>query len=637
MGSVKSKNKKEWYEKLGFEHPALTLLYAPKRYEDYTHCPIIFPDHHFCDEVEILTLPEPPASGRRSQWQIRALHRTSGIEIIISFFAPHPKASEWRDYAPGQTVLVKGIIKQYGTRFYLNKAKPVSASLLNRIQPVYPPIKGKLSAKDIADRLSEVVSNDFHVHRCASFISAQMGPSAPEIQKISRMLRAMHAPQNMYEAELALQRAKEWTIASIRAFQESERTPNKKSALLVDWFSLQLFKTKLPFRLSPSQEKAIEGIVAELGTPYPSKILLSGDVGSGKTAAYLLPAVASWVSKYNVAILAPNLPLANEIYKSAHALFSDVADIRLITAGSDYKPKQRPALVIGTTALFGWAKKNNFKADLLIIDEQQKYGVRQKKALMHEGTNVVEATATCIPRTMGQALSGGMKIFRLEPHVHKMITTKLLTPSMKGELLQKVREEVSKGNRCLFIYPALNTNKDEMRLNVVAAYEAWEKLFPGDVAMLHGRMKPEEKTETIERMQKGEAHILVSTSLIEVGITIPKLTVAAIIRPDKYGVSTIHQMRGRAGRDGSEAWCYLVLDFEITDDLPKNKREIVERLSALCSTQDGFRLAELDMQARGAGSLISEASQHGKTRDLFRGGVHVSPEEIMATQTEKPL
>lgn len=630
MGTLSKKEQKTWYEKLGFDEQALALLYAPKRHEDYSHCPFVRPDEHFCDEVIIQTRPEPPASGRRNQWQIRTLHERSGQELTISFFAPHPKASEWADLDIGSKVLVKGVVKQYGRRLFVNKAQKVPSRLLNRIVPVYPAVRGKLSAQEIAERLEETISNDFMVHQCAAHISAMMGPDAPDIARISRMLRALHSPKTLAEAELALERAKEWTIAAIRAHQKQQRTPNQKSALLIDWFRLQLFKTRLPFELSPSQDAAIEGIVKELETYFPARILLSGDVGSGKTAAYLLPAMATWYSGYNVAILAPNLPLANDIYKSAASLFGDEVDIRLISADTRYEPKGRPALLIGTTALFNWAKRHNYTADLLVIDEQQKYGIRQKKALTHEGTNIIEATATCMPRTLGQALAGGMRIFRLEQHIVKKIHTHMLPPSQKHTLMNKVAEEVAKGNRCLFIYPALSTNQDEKRLNVVAAYEVWEKLYPGKVALLHGAMKPEEKTRAIERMQTGDALILVSTSLVEVGITIPKVTVVAIIRPDKYGVSTLHQMRGRAGRDGSEAWCYLVLDFEPDDpNLPPQKQETVERLSHICSTQDGFKLAELDMKARGAGSLMGETAQHGKTRDLFKGGVEVKPEEVL--------
>ncbi|MBF0293474.1 MAG: ATP-dependent DNA helicase RecG, partial [Nitrospinae bacterium] len=383
-----------------------------------------------------------------------------------------------------------------------------------------------------------------------------------------------------------------------------------EAALHVDAELLGKIHSVLPFKLTGAQERALSEIAGDLASDRPMNRLLQGDVGSGKTAVALSAALIAVRNKKQAAIMAPTEILANQHYRNITKILRDTkVKVELLTSGSRDKEAAlaraksgESHIVIGTHALIQEGVDFH-NLGLAVIDEQHRFGVRQRAELIRRGIHVhaLIMTATPIPRTLAMTLYGDLDVSTLDesPPGRGEVVTSIYTAAERMRAMDIVRKEVKKGRQAYIIYPLVEESE---KLELKAATEMHERLSAEDFAGLrlgltHGRMKSEEKEEVMARFGRGEIDILVSTVVIEVGIDYPNATVMMIEHAERFGLSQLHQLRGRIGRGKHASYCLLMAECH-------RGAPSWERLKILEKYQDGFRIAEEDMQMRGSGDFF---------------------------------
>ena len=386
-------------------------------------------------------------------------------------------------------------------------------------------------------------------------------------------------------------------------------------------------KEKLPFRLTGAQESALNDILDDLNGEYISNRLIQGDVGSGKTIVALLSMLYVTESGYQAALMAPTEVLAEQHYESINEFldkFGVEREVVLLTGSTKKKKdiyakiKDDPGLIIvGTHALITEAVEYNHLA-LVITDEQHRFGVRQREALAAKGEtphNIV-MSATPIPRSLAVVLYAGMDISVINelPADRLPIKNCVVDNGYRPAAYNFIRNEVKAGHQAYVICPLVEASEDSDGKNVEDEAEELKKNLPGvRIEYLHGQMKPAEKNDIMTRFAAGEIDILVSTTVIEVGINVPNATVMMIENAEKFGLATLHQLRGRVGRGKSQSYCIF---FNLS-----GKQQTNERLEVLRQSNDGFKIAEEDLKQRGPGDFfgIRQSGDFGfKMADIYQ-------------------
>ncbi|MBR4184092.1 MAG: ATP-dependent DNA helicase RecG [Lachnospiraceae bacterium] len=386
-------------------------------------------------------------------------------------------------------------------------------------------------------------------------------------------------------------------------------------------------KEKLPFRLTGAQESALNDILDDLNGEYISNRLIQGDVGSGKTIVALLSMLYVTESGYQAALMAPTEVLAEQHYESINEFldkFGVEREVVLLTGSTKKKKdiyakiKDDPGLIIvGTHALITEAVEYNHLA-LVITDEQHRFGVRQREALAAKGEtphNIV-MSATPIPRSLAVVLYAGMDISVINelPADRLPIKNCVVDNGYRPAAYNFIRNEVKAGHQAYVICPLVEASEDSDGKNVEDEAEELRKNLPGvRIEYLHGQMKPVEKNDIMTRFAAGEIDILVSTTVIEVGINVPNATVMMIENAEKFGLATLHQLRGRVGRGKSQSYCIF---FNLS-----GKPQTNERLEVLRQSNDGFKIAEEDLKQRGPGDFfgIRQSGDFGfKMADIYQ-------------------
>ncbi|WP_018949016.1 helicase-related protein [Thioalkalivibrio sp. ALMg11] len=613
--------------------PAEWLLHLPKDFVDYREDDYPFGvGDRFCGLARVLTAPKAKRGTRRPMWQFDVA--TSTLELRVTYFGKRPEhTTDWKDVKPGARILLKGTINQFGRQFVLDGAERVSPAMYGRIAARYR--RGALkraASATVAKRVAEALEDERHLERASELLHERLGAASPGPAPLNQLLLALHAPDCERDGHLAIQRARQLSALSILKRRPPPVSGRPGACVAIeDWLrdrAVRVLEERTGFSLSESQLKAIHGLVDALRRDQPTRALISGDVGSGKTLPYLALAVLAHTAGARVAVMIPNGVLAEQVFRECQEVFPRV-NATLVSKGG-LKGDRDTGLLIGTTAISAYAKRSGWRADVLILDEQQKLGLTQKQQVMHEDTNVIEATATCIPMTMGQIKHGDMDIYRLKPHTEKDIRSYILGEQDRARLVDHIEKEMAEGRRCAVIYPIRNQDTERKR-SVIHAAEAWAERFPGQVACLHGQMTQEEKTAILQGVRDKDTPLLVASSIIEVGVTIPDLSTLIVVDAGRYGTSTLHQMRGRLVRQGGKGFFFMLpgVDTRNSDALTDGQVTTLERLSLLLRTQDGFELAELDMAQRGFGDLFSEEAekQHGATQAPFYG-LKLTPEDF---------
>ena len=366
----------------------------------------------------------------------------------------------------------------------------------------------------------------------------------------------------------------------------------------------------LNFKLTSDQEKTLNEINNDLQSNQKMFRLLQGDVGSGKTIVALCAAANTVKSGFQVAVMAPTEILARQHYNLAKEIFDKNLNLEILSSKSEYKEKKiireklennQIDVIFGTHAIF--QKKIIFKKlGLIIIDEQHKFGVNQRKKLSDKGgdnCDVLLMSATPIPRTLTMTIYGDMdlSIIKEKPKSRKEVKTYSKLESKIDEILKFIEKEINNNNQIFWVCPLIEESKKLDHTSAVQKFEFLKKKFPNKVALLHGKTDPEEKEMILKDFLNQKTKILVSTTIIEVGIDFPNANVIIIENANKFGLSQLHQLRGRVGRGEKQSTCILLFKSSLTENAKK-------RLNILKSSTDGFVISEEDMKLRGFGDIL---------------------------------
>jgi len=530
--------------------------------------------------------------------------------------------------APGDTIRISGTVGDYrGRPQFVNPTLQVigdeddeTVAARQRLLPVYRATEGLTSVQiarllertlpAVVDQVAEWF-DDAHRQKRALPVrrTALQRAHQPIHLQDATVARRRLAYDELFLMQLAILRKRRLARSSVRGFPIAN----------TDEIDRRICR-RFPFKLTAAQRRAIDQIVADLATPIPMNRLLQGDVGAGKTVVALYAALLTVAHRYQVAIMAPTEILAEQHYRSIerYLVNSRVRTVLLVgglsradrTEHIERIGKGEVDLVIGTQALL--ERDVEFRRlGLVIIDEQHKFGVVQRAIIRSKATegrpHYLVMTATPIPRTLALTLFGDLDVSVIDalPPGRKPIRTRYVPPGDAEQAWAFVRERIEAGEQVFVVYPLVEESE---AMPLAAATAEVDRLradvFPGRrVGLLHGRMRSDEKDDIMRQFASGEIDVLAATTVVEVGIDVPNATVMVVQNAERFGLSQLHQLRGRIGRGSKPGYCLLM-----AQDPGDTARS---RLSALVRTTDGFRIAEEDLLLRGPGDLMGGQRQHG--------------------------
>jgi ATP-dependent DNA helicase RecG len=427
--------------------------------------------------------------------------------------------------------------------------------------------------------------------------------------------RAIHFPKSPDELEAARERLKFEELFFFQLMLATKRIGQTKipGAKMRSGGPLErrFLSEVLPFTLTGHQETALSDIRADMAGGIQMNRLLQGDVGSGKTVVAAISALVALDSGYQVAFMAPTEILAEQHFRSLSALFGPLGlEIGLLTGSTSAEPRRSMMagladgslrVVVGTHAIIQ-DKVAFHRLGLSVIDEQHRFGVLQRAELSEKGDrpHILLMTATPIPRSLALTLYGDIdvSVIRELPPGRQPIKTKMVREKEREAVYKKMREVIGAGQQCYVVYPLVEESEKLDLKDAVSGHQLVQAAFPGvKVELVHGRMKSAEKEAVMARFVSGESAILVSTTVIEVGVDVPNATFMLIEHAERFGLSQLHQLRGRIGRGQHASTCILMAEF-------RQSEESRRRLRAMESTTDGFKISEFDMELRGAGDFF---------------------------------
>ncbi len=636
----------ERFEKLGILTLSDLLCHYPRRYLDFSKPYSIAEapsDTECVVKAEVFAKPGGRIlpGGRRME-RITAGDDVSSLEVTW-FNNPYAvqKLELGQEYY-FQGIVTGGMLRRQMVNPQVRTDAQVASS---PFEAVYPQTEG-LTSSAIAKCVRQLLPH----------VELLPDPLPPGMLKKYRLLpkadavRAIHCPASeeeafaarrrlIYEELLVLQlgigRMKNHGAASTGApMQKADASP---------------FWDSLPFSPTGAQRRAVEEILTDMAGETSMNRLLQGDVGSGKT---LVAAAAIWAcirAGYQAALLAPTEILASQHAENLNRLLAPFGmRVALLTGGMKAAPRRTTLaairddeadLIVGTHAILSEGV-DCARLGLAVVDEQHRFGVRQRGLLAEKAANphLLVMSATPIPRTLGLLMYGDLDISILDelPPGRKPVKTRCITGKKRADLYGFLDREIGAGRQVYIVCPAIE-DAGGSGLNAVKSYyeDIAKALLPDRrVGLMHGRLKPKEKAEVMEDFKAGRLDALVSTTVIEVGVDVPNATVMVIENAERYGLSALHQLRGRVGRGAAESWCFLVSD---------NASESVQkRLRFLCSTSDGFAVAQYDLETRGPGDFFG-SRQHGlptlQVADLMNDTrtLHAAQSEAAALLAADPL
>ena len=510
-----------------------------------------------------------------------------------------------------QEVTISGKITSYKGRYQITNPTYVSqdSSLIETVHNKYSLTEG-ITEKNYNKIISQILKNlpilnEWHDKEILNKFENESWNAA---------IIKLHDPTNIenYKASFYKRLAYDEILASFLVNSEIRKKIKKikKTSKKFTESSHNEIVNKLNFKLTKDQNKSLMDINNDLNSNSKMFRLLQGDVGSGKTIVALISALSVVRSNFQVALMAPTEILARQHYTLAKKLFPENISFELLSSKSNILDKKRIIndlktnkikMVFGTHAIF---QKKIIFANLgyIIIDEQHKFGVRQRKLLSDKGgdnCDVLLMSATPIPRTLTMSVYGDMdvSIIREKPNNRKEVKTYSKLESKIDDVIKFVKKEIDEGNQVFWVCPLIEESKKLDHQSSVKKYEFLNKIFPNKVALLHGKIENEEKEKILNRFLNKEYSILVSTTIIEVGIDFPNANVIIIENANKFGLSQLHQLRGRVGRGDKQASCILMFKSNLSVNAKK-------RINILKNSNDGFEISEEDMKLRGFGDLL---------------------------------
>ncbi|HEX6748775.1 MAG TPA: ATP-dependent DNA helicase RecG [Longimicrobium sp.] len=487
-----------------------------------------------------------------------------------------------------------------------------SAEESGAIFPVYPATEGltyRQVRKLIHDNLDELLRR---VREEDDPIPADVMKRL-EIEPLWKALDHVHRPTSLQEAEMGRRRLafEELFFLQLLHARTRHRTVAQRKGIAFERkdFLVRPFHRQLPFTLTEAQKKVLKEIGEDMASTRRMNRLLQGDVGSGKTVVALFAMLRAVENGYQAAMMAPTEILAEQHARTLTKLLDGLpVGVTLLTGRMGAKQRREAGyriasggagIAVGTHALIQESVAFD-RLGLVVVDEQHRFGVKQRLALAEMGTqaDMLVMSATPIPRSLALTLYGDLDVSVLDerPPGRRPVRTALRFESARPKVLGFVREEVAKGRQAYFVYPLVEESE---KVDLKSATEEYERLktevYPDlRVALIHGQMHGDEKDQVMRAFAAGEVDVLVSTTVIEVGIDVPNATVMVVEHAERFGLSQLHQLRGRVGRGAEESYCILLA----------NGAEARERLKMFAGTEDGFRIAEYDMRQRGYGDLF---------------------------------
>lgn len=592
----------------------------PRRYEDYSN---VVPINRLHPGAVTIEAEIKQAKGRYVR---RGMHITEAVASdgtgsvrLVWFNQPYRAAA----FKSGQSYFISGQYELSRQRFAIMNPSVELASDFTvntaRILPVYRETKG-LTSRQIRRILREALP-----------LLNQLPETLPDWlikeQKLlprSQAVLAMHFPESADNLEAAKRRVGfeevfQLTLASL--LNKYDLMKDEAASIPFSEELAQKFVKNLPFQLTDAQRKVVWQIYQDMQKTQPMNRLVEGDVGSGKTVVAAMAAIMAIAKGYQVALMAPTELLARQHAENIYKLLEPLnlqSQVALLVGGmkNHEKDAAREAIrrgqakfIIGTHALIQ-ESVDMHKLGLVVVDEQHRFGVEQRQKLLAKSgymPHLLSLTATPIPRSLALTLYGELDVSILDtkPAGRQPIQTEIVAPTSRQQLNQKIEKELDAGRQMFVVCPLIiESSSDKIKAN--SAEKIYEQFRTKDfknrrVGLLHGKMKPAEKNEIMEKFVRHELDILVSTTVIEVGVDVPNASIMLIEAAERFGLAQIHQLRGRVGRGGYKGYCYLMMSDSSAP--PK-------RLQALERVDDGFRLAELDLELRGPGAIYG-TMQHG--------------------------
>ena len=493
------------------------------------------------------------------------------------------------------------------------------ATLPTGLQPVYSSTQ-KLIRWGITNRSFAKLTNTLLQQAGPMIFDEVLPPGLAEslgMMERNAALRGIHFPENMEEQRAAILRLK-WeelflsqiSVARVRA--HNTKVPGYRFDTVGDNF-LNFYHYHLAFQLTGAQQRVVREIRRDTATGIQMNRLLQGDVGSGKTIVALLTMLLALDNGFQAALMAPTEILSQQHFAGISELLEKMKiPVAILTGSIKGKERKRVLagledgsirIVIGTHALI--EEKVKFQnLGLAIIDEQHRFGVGQRAKLYTKNQlppHILVMTATPIPRTLAMTLYGDLEVSTIDelPPGRTPIQTVLRTDVHRLKVMEFIRNEIGKGRQAYIVYPLIEESEKLDFESLIAGYEQVKLFFPDHrykIAMVHGRQESGEKERNMQRFVKGEAQILVATTVIEVGVNVPNATVMAIESAERFGLSQLHQLRGRVGRGADQSYCILLTGQSISPDTRK-------RMEVIVGTTDGFAIAREDLKLRGPGDL----------------------------------
>ena len=607
--------------RLGMHTLGDMLYYFPRRYDDYSQLKPI-KDLFYGEQVTVIGTIQsvhsrPIRSGKATIVEV-VISDTTGA-LRLSYFNQPWLANRFKK---GDAISVSGKIDQYLGRLVMNSPdwEPVEAENLstNRIVPVYS-LTERITQKWLRNQMKQVVQ--YWAPTVADALPDSIRNSA-RLMPLGEALLHVHFPDSQEKLKAARERLAFDEIfylqtGVLRQRRDWKSVEAKRFSVLDE--QLDSLTKSLPFTLTSVQGKAIADIRADFESGKPMNRLLQGDVGSGKTVVAALGAAmitsngAPPSETSQAAIMAPTSILAEQHHKNFAKILKDVLkpeEIRLLVGDTPETEKEEIRkglaegtikIVIGTHAVIEGPVQ--FKdLQFVVIDEQHRFGVEQRAELRSKGTNphLLVMTATPIPRSLALTLYGDLDLSIMDemPAGRQPINTFVLRPQERERAFTLMRGQVKDGKQGFIIYPLIEESEKIEARAAVDDYETLSKeVFPNlRLGLLHGRMRPDEKDDVMHKFRDKQFDILVSTTVVEVGVDVPNATVMLIEGADRFGLAQLHQLRGRVGRGANQSYCLLIPTHE---DKTEN-----ERLQAMAESTDGFFLAEKDLQIRGPGEFL---------------------------------
>ena len=534
-----------------------------------------------------------------------------------------------RQITKGSLLLVSGPVKHFHGKqlqpreWVILGGEEDEAPDRGKVLPVYRATEG-LTVRQIRRLLED------HLDRLLPLVEETFPAAwrqAAGVVPLAQALEVVHRPPSVGPAEEGRRRLAFDELMLLQLVLARARRLAKRSRAGIRFEVKREFTTQLrehlPFTLTAAQKRCIKEIVEDQTAPERMHRLLQGDVGSGKTVVALFAMLLAAENDYQAALMAPTEILAEQHSVTLSRLLQPIGMrpellVGRMSAAEKTAVRERLAsgaarLVVGTHALIQ-GEVAFHRLGLVVIDEQHRFGVEQRAALVEknarEGPDVLLLSATPIPRTLALALFGDLDVSRLDeiPPGRGAVTTAIASERTRSKMYGFVREQVAAGHQAYIIYPVIDeSEKVDLRAATKMAEHLAKEIYPDlAVGLVHGRLSADERDDVMRRFRANEVRILVSTTVIEVGIDVPNATVMVIEHPERFGLAQLHQLRGRVGRGASESHCILM----------PGEGGNRERLKRFAATQDGFRIAELDLEERGHGELVG-ARQAGQVALRF--------------------